>query len=202
MNIEIEIADNCVYVSDEEIKYMLFNMKPYLIYYENSKVHIPFVSSIAESSDDIRSTILDNHEEIKRYLYNLRDICNKLPDLVLCKLPERDDYGIHNNITLNNGDRICRNGICTDYYPVEGGYVLRIYVKWIRKGITLSKTIEKGNGKTSNINYFIENKVIETEQEFDAELFAESIRNYINDHLSILLNLYTTNNTKSAKVRS
>lgn len=203
MDIKITVDGNIILIN-EEINYSIMTTKPYFISYKGSILRIPFVSNIIESSNDYRQTILDNREEIKTYLLELSNLCDNLPNLILCKLPTYADFNINRDgkISFDYGyfcyyDPELNDDTGIMFYPTNNDYYLTIYYYGYGSSIYLRK-LSKENNELNNY-YQIGGKIIITDQEYNAELFAETIKSYVNNHLSKLLNLYVNTNTKSAR---
>lgn len=186
---EITYRYRNICVNDEEITYIIDRSGTHYVEYNNNILHIPFVINFMKTCNN--NVIVDNHEDIKRCLFNLDDLINNLPNLVLCNLPTWSDFD-YDSILLNNGDNLYYGINCISFYPADESYSLDIDYH----NITLIKIAED---ECDNI-FKIDDKIVVINTTFDPELFAESIRTYVDQYLVRLLNLFKVN-TKSARNR-
>lgn len=185
---EITYRYRNICVNDEEITYIIDRSGTHYVEYNNNILHIPFVINFMKTCNN--NVIVDNHEDIKRCLFNLDDLINNLPNLVLCKLPTWSDFDNEGEILLDNDDELYYGINRISFWPVDGNYSLDIDYH----NITLTKIAEDEGDNIFNIN----NKIVVINTTFDPESFAESIRTYVGQHLVLLLNLFKAN-TKSAR---
>lgn len=175
--------------NDEEITYTI-NKSYGFIWYRESTLFLPFIKDVIASSKDVIELY---HEDIKLYLSIVDDIYNNLPELVICDLPPiLDNNTDFYKLICKNGDRVCYNNHSIGFYPCNEEFYLRIYYEENGYDMVLD-----GDGFDNRYN--ISNKVIHSDQPFDVELFAKSVRTYIDKYLSCLFSLFKSNNVKSAR---
>lgn len=212
MSIKIIIEENSILVKDNEVKYIIGLREPHHLIYGMGNMYIPFINNIFSQDDPtqarvgvienldycanrhIHDIVMKYHDEIKKYLFKMDEIHDNLPNLVLCSSPG-EEYG--KKFMLNNGD-------CIECF------LNRIRYKFIDEKFNFCIDLEEDN----NYIYFYEfnrdneyghwftftNKVVFTNEPFDAEMFGKAIREYIDQYLICLIDLFKFNGTKSARI--
>lgn len=208
---EITFDYDSIKVNDGDMFYIISIGDPTYLFYKGNSLYLPFINEIISNIDTdqecisnyrsnedirnkIRNTIVDNHEEIKRQLFILINAINLMPELVLCDLT----YPMNNSITFNNGDHSINYVDEFCYYPINKEYRFKI----VQYGDELFIGFDETANENNNLNnyYRIGGKLVITNQPFDAESFAETIRTYASNHLIVLLGLFKPNKTKSARL--
>lgn len=193
MSIKINIKENSIRVKDNEVKYIIGLREPHHLVYGMGSMYIPFIDNIFSQDSDIHDILMKYRDKIKKYLFKMDEIYDNLPNLVLCS-PPGEEYG--KKFTLNNGD-------CIEY-------IGSIRYKFLNEtfGFHIDSDID------NNYIYFHEferddqryhwftftNKVVFTNEPFDAEMFGMAIREYIDQYLICLIDLFKFNGTKSARL--
>lgn len=174
---------------DGEISYNILFEKSYYVWYRGNYLYVPFIKNVTYDSISVY------YEEIKNELLRLNDIYDDLPKLKLCKLPTHKDFNSKNEILLSNGDCIYYgNSVRVIFHQIEENIDIDIYHDKYRSNIMF-----KNMSRSDNI-YNFSNKITIINQPFNAELFAESIRTYTSDYLTILFSIFKPNKTKSSRL--
>lgn len=189
---------NHINVDDGKIKYFIDNKNSCFIGYKKNVLHIPFfMSAMANVGDDLHDVIHQHHEEIKKCLFNIDDIINNLPELVLCTFPTYDYFANFDEDEMDAFHKKYKFYYDTEhvsFYSFDMGYTLNI-----RYGTFNNNSIYLTNCNNYYDHFDIINKIVCTDQPFNPELFVNAIMTYVDRHLYILLNIFKVNRIKSAK---
>lgn len=193
----IGVGDMSICVDDKDIEYSISFRCPHDVTYGINILRIPYVGNLICSCDDeYHEVIQENHNEIKRYLTKFSDICNAIPNLVICKLPTRDDFGPGNQIIFSHNEYAYLSGCGIDFIS-RNKY--RLLFRTDIPGYDICLHINIGDHDGGDNVYILKDKVAITNEPFNAELFTDTIRSYVDQHLLGLSNLFKVNNIKSAK---
>ena len=187
------IEDDYLYVNDGYIEYCVCINPPHNIEYQDNILYMPQIHSIIESYNDVQQAVLDNHNEIKANLDKLTNILKNIPELDICELPADSDY-IDDKILIDQDAYICYPGNKVIF--IDNGYILIIPCA---THYLLDLELLGDDPLAFNNWYSLRKKANCTQGKFNKHLFVSLIRQYVNEHLSKLFNLFKLNSTKSSR---